>query len=419
MEDFIFVFENLISIFGFILSIWWLYTPVLLFLMLVVMFQNYTQTKYLVSLEWVLLEVRVPKEIRTSPKPMENVFSALHGIHDPPKWRERFFHGKVHPWYSFEIIGKGAVTHFYVRTLKSLRNFVEAQFYAQYPDCEIVEAPEDHTVGLPSKFEGSDYDVFGTEFILTKEDAYPIRTYIQFEELNPGGEPEDIKRIDPIASLSEIFSRLNPGEYMGIQLLAKPTGDAWVKKGQEVIDKILGKKPKPKEGFLTKAVFAIDNLLPGGGGAAPPAEKKEEKKESTPGQYEVLKAVEASLSKLGYEVGIRALYTAPKDVFQKSHIASINGAFKQFSTYNLNGFKWDKTVATPIAKWPFKERKKHAKKIAVFNNFKKREFVLKPIILTTEEMATVYHFPYFGVKSPLLPRIEAKKGEPPTGLPMS
>lgn len=418
MEDFIIVFENLKAIFSFLVSIWWLYTPVLLFLFLIVTFQNYTRTKFLAAQEWVLLEIKGSRDVKQSPKAMDNVFTALHGIHDPPKWRDRFFKGKVQIWYSLEIVARQGSIHFYIRTLKSFKNLVESHLYAQYPNCEISPVYNDHISALPPDLKGGGYDLFGTEFILTKEDAYPIRTYPLFEELNPGREPEDIRRIDPLASITEIFSSLNPLEYMGIQILAKPTGDDWVKKGQEVVDKLLGKTPKAKEDFLVGVVKFIDGLLPGASPAEAPKEEKEKKKDQTPGQYEALKAVENALSKFGYESGVRFIYLAPKDKFQRSHIAAIGGAFKQFSTYNLNGFKMNKAASTK-AKQPFKEMKEFNKKTAMLGKFKTREFVEKPFIFTTEELASVFHFPDFSVKTPLIPRIEAKKGEPPVELPIS
>ena len=40
-------------------------------------------------------------------------------------------------------------------------------------------------------------------------------------------------------------------------------------------------------------------------------------------------------------------------------------------------------------------------------------------VLNTEELATIYHLPDMGVRAPLLPRVEAKRGEPPVGLPIT
>ena len=245
MEEFILVFKDLIQIISFLLSIWWIYTPILLYFLFIYVFKEYTHSKYTSSLEWTLLEIKGPKEAKQGPKAMEVGFTALHGIQEPPRWRKAFFYGEVQAWYSFEIVGKDKGIHFYIRTLKKFKNLVESHLYAQYPNSEITEVLEDHISVLPPVFKENGYDIFGTEYILAKEDAYPIRTYVQFEELNPGREPEDIRRIDPLASITEILASLNPNEYIGIQILASPTGDDWVKKGQEVIDKILGKTPKP------------------------------------------------------------------------------------------------------------------------------------------------------------------------------
>ena len=419
MEEFILVFKDLIQIISFLLSIWWIYTPILLYFLFIYVFKEYTHSKYTSSLEWTLLEIKGPKEAKQGPKAMEVVFTALHGIQEPPRWQKAFFYGEVQAWYSFEIVGKDKGIHFYIRTLKKFKNLVESHLYAQYPNSEITEVLEDHISVLPPVFKENGYDIFGTEYILAKEDAYPIRTYVQFEELNPGREPEDIRRIDPLASITEILASLNPNEYIGIQILASPTGDDWVKKGQEVIDKILGKTPKPQATFMSQVISFIDTLIPGG---VNPTEspKEEKKKDQTPGQYEILKAVEASLSKFGYEVGIRIIYGAPKDVFQRARMSEIGGAFKQFNTYNLNGFKWNMKAAT-LARWPFKTWKVFLKKKMLLENYRERSFlgIQKRMILNVEELATVFHFPDFSVKTPLIPRIEAKKGEPPVELPIA
>lgn len=403
-------------ILGLIFSLWWVYTPVLLFFILIFIFQVYTKTKYFLNIKWILLEIKVPSESVKSPKAMENIFSALHAMLMPIKpFRDTFLKGKVQEWYSLELVGGSGEVKFFIRTSEAFRNLVETQFYANYPNCEIVVATEDHVSGLPPTLAGGEYDIFGTEFILTKEDVYPIRTYLQFEELNPARK-ENVQRLDPLASILEAFSRLNAGEYMGMQILARPVGDAWVKEGQKVIDKIMGKEEKKAEGGFLKFLNFIQRLLPGE--AAPKEEKKEERKNLTPGQNEVLKAVEASMAKLGFETGIRFLYAASKEGFQKSHVASINGAMKQFSTNNLNGFKMNTAVTTLMAKHPFKARKIRRKKAMILRNYRLRQFVLKPGILNTEEMATVYHFPDVGVRTPFMPRIEAKKGDPPSELPV-
>jgi len=396
--------------------------PIFLFFLTYYSIQNYTNLKFRLGLKWILLEIKIPKEIRKSPKAMEQVFAGLHGVFSGPlDFKDKFFAGKELAQYSFEMVGKGGETHFFIRTLADFKNVVEAQIYAQYPDAEIVEVP-DYVNEKPLNLPDERLDIWGTDLMLIKPDAYPIRTYPEFEEKGTG--PDDVKRIDPMASLSELFSTLHANEQIWIQIVAAPTGDEWVKKGQAELDKIMGKTVAATKGdFLSDMVFSIDKAI-SGIAAGPTEEKKEEKKERielSPGKQEIMKAIEKSWDKLGYQTVIRFIYLGPKDNFHQTHAAGVTGAFRQFASQNLNGFKVNKLTITHT-KGLFKKRKLFMRKKVLYQAYRDRKlfsmFVLR-YVLTTEELATIYHFPDVGVRSPLLPRVEAKKGEPPAGLPIT
>jgi hypothetical protein len=399
-------------IFGLLINYWWLYLPVFLFFIWFVSFENLNRLRYLTSLEWVILEIKIPRDINKSPKAMEQIFAALYGIYfGPVKWKEKFFKGKVPDWFVFEIAGTGGEIHFYVRTPKKFRNLVESQIYAQYPDAELIEV-EDYLSGLPLSLPNNEYDLWGGELVLSKEDAYPIRTYLDFEEKSSG--PNVAKRIDPIASFAETIASLEYREYIIIQLLIRPAGDDWIKKGQAVIDKLLGKKQKPKEDWLQKIILGIDAVF--GGGTPPVAEQSKEER-LTPGKQDIIEAIERSFTKLGFESGIRMVYIYPKDMFHLTHLAALNGAFKQFASPSLNSFKLN-GMTTPPSKGFMWRQKAYKRKSEQYRLLRKGLFVKKPIVLNTEELATIYHFPDITVKAPLLPRVESRKGEPPAGLPI-
>ena len=38
-------------------------------------------------------------------------------------------------------------------------------------------------------------------------------------------------------------------------------------------------------------------------------------------------------------------------------------------------------------------------------------------VFNTEELATIFHFPTIDVKTPMMPRVEAKRGVAPSNLP--
>jgi len=420
MDSLSLILDSFKTAFSLLGSLWWVYLPIFLFYMAYQSLQNYTNLKYRLGLEWVLLEIKIPKEVRKSPKAMEQVFAGLHGVYTiPVKWHLKVFKGKLPSWFSFEMVGKAGETHFYIRTLKNFKNLVEAQVYAQYPEAELTEVP-DYIHETPLRLPDDKYDFYGGEFILTKPDAFPIRTYPEFEEKSSS--PDDVKRIDPLASLSELFSTLHAGEQIWIQIVGGPTGDGWVKKGQVELDKLMGKAAAPKKGdLLSEMVFSIDKAI-GGAGSGPVMEKKEERRaDMSPGKQDIMKAMEKSWDKLGYESSIRFLYIGPRDAFHQAHVSGVIGAFRQFSSQNLNGFKLNKYTLT-FAKGLFKKSKLLRKKISLYQSYKDRKLYAVSCIryvLNTEELATIFHFPDVGVRSPLLPRVEAKKGGPPTGLPMS
>lgn len=416
MDQFSFVLDSLESALMLLLGYWWIFLPVLLFLALMTAFEAYTRLAYIKAIKWVLLELKIPQDPGKSPKATEQIFATLHGTLPPPiLWRNRFFKGHMVNWISLEIVGIGGEIHFYIRTPEQFKKLVQSQIYAQYPEAEITEVADDYVNLLPSSMPDDSNDLFGSEMILSKEDYYPIRTYPEFEEKSSG--PDYVKRIDPLASLSEVMSSLEAGEFLGVQLLIRPTGDGWVKKGQAEMDKLQGKKPKAGESMLSNFVFEIDKLIPGHT-EVNKEEKRPEQTQLTSGKQEAMKAAEKKMSKIGYECGIRFMYSGPRENFHRAHISGVVGAFKQFALQTINSFKLNSATIT-AGKWPFKKQKEYKKKRFFFIKYKNRSLPRKFFILNTEELATIYHLPDIGVKSPLLPRVEAKKGEPPVGLPIS
>lgn len=410
------VLDSFLSVFSIVLSFWWLYLPFILYYILKNIFETYNISKYISGLKWVLLEIKVPRDLHKSPKAMEQVFASLHVIPSfPTRRRDTIFKGKVPDWLTLEMVGMEGDTRYFVRTLESYRNFVEAQIYSQFPETEITEVP-DYLAAFPTSLPNDEFDLLGGELGLTKEDAYPIRTYIEFEE--KGGAIGDAKRIDPLASLAELFGSLKAGEYFAIQWNISAVGDGWIKKGQAVLDKLMGKAPKPKPNFFKDSVLPVfepaQELVFG-----PPVkkeEKKEERKDLSHGTQETIKAIEMSFTKLAFNTGIRYMYWARKDAFTQGRTTGITGAFKQFTSMSLNGFK---SKFYTFASGFFKESKLYEMKAGLYGRFRSRSFPAEPFVLNTEELATVFHFPDVGVKAMTLPRVEAKKGEAPSNLPLA
>ena len=418
------IFYTIISTF---LSLWWLWLPIFLVVLFIELWIKYLQTKAVKKIKWLLLEVKISRNIEKTPKAMEQVFSGLHGILTKVKFLDKYWKGKVQEWFSFEIAGIDGSVYFFIRTPENFRNLVEAQIQAQYPDAEILEVL-DYAAPLAGKIPSKTYDINGVEFILEKADYYPIRTFLSFEER------QKERRLDPMASFLEILSKLSPSENIFIQYLIKPTGEKdWINEGIEAVNKLVGKKTEVKKNWFEIFFGGINefvvNLLKAIAIYPEWSEAKKEEVKTTsqnlsPGNRLVAEAIENKISKLAFRVCIRFAYIAKRDIFNRVNIAAINGAFKQFNTLDLNAFKGNKKAGTTADQpriIPFiKNRRGFIRKVAFVDRYVNRKLSKnkKDFILNTEELATIYHYPILVVETPTMRRVEAKKSEPPVSLPI-
>jgi len=399
--------------------VWWIVVPYILLSAVYKLWLQYIKKEFLKKVEYVIFEIKVPRYIEKSFRSMENVFVSLHSIQiAKPKWKEKFFQGKTQLWLSAEILGNGEGVSFYIRTPKEYKNLVESHLYAQYPDLEINEV-EDYTsvfsASLPNKF----WDLWGLDFTLNQPSPYPILTY-QFFELQ-----KEEKIIDPLASLLETVSKLEPDEKIWVQILFKPADDSCKKEGEKIVGQLIGKKEPTKRSYfdyileflyhLVRAPITPPEWWEDGGSAGSPGNIQN----LTPGEKEVIAAIQRKISKLLFDVTIRFVYIDRRDDFTRLNITSVMGFFRQFNTLNLNGLKPHKSSVTKADK-PFKEQKEFWKKRVLFKSYIKRKFNSDTkMVLNTEELATLFHFPVTSVEAPMLKRIEAKKGEPPLNLPIA
>jgi len=417
------------EIFGVVLRVlrvsWWIILPVGLFFIWNELWVWGLHNLWKRSLQWTLLEIKIPKNVLKTPKAMENVFSALHAIYVKNfGWEDKYFKGESFQWFTCELVGYAGGVAFYIRCPKIQRNLVESAIYSEYPDAEVIEA-EDYTDLLPDVVPNDVYDLYGQDFILAKSNPYPIKTYEFFEA------KVEEQRLDPISAMTEVMSRLKEGEAIWIQILAKPVPDDWKKEGEEIRDKIMQRK-KPSQGdggwagglmqFLRNLFIA---LIEHPSWSADAQEEKFKMLHLSPGEQNVLKGIENKISKLGFETVVRFVYIDRKDSFSWANISAINGAIRQLNTQDMNGFKVLGDTVTFVTSrkftyksW-FRKRRVLYKKRMIYDMYKLRWFPGKNSILNTEELATIFHFPLVSVGAPMLRRIETRKGEPPAHLPIS
>jgi hypothetical protein len=406
-------FLSMFDILTFVLGFWWLYLPIFLFHFLKEFYLDAVSSAFLekAGWEWVCLEVSLQQITEKTPKAMELVLTAMHGIQKNVSFWEEYLDGVIPPWYSFEIVGQGGSVHFIIRTLRDYQNLVEKAVYAQYPDVELTEV-EDYAAKLDRSGLEIDYNIWGTDFELVKKDAYPIRTYQDYLDPDVPG-----LILDPLSQLVEILAGLKPGEQIWIQLAARPSDDSWTQASQLEIAKLLGNTPPEEVDLVDKIFGTIFQTLTLGLYQAPqgkPAGKGDEGgpavQRLTPGQTEALKAIERNQTKPAYATTLRWIYIATNETFRGSIIASMMGAFKVFNDTNLNGFKPNKQVVTSVKKM-FDRKDKDAeryRKNLLLDFYAKRKVGPAKYNLNVEELATLFHFPGEAVTTSMLKRKKEK-----------
>ncbi len=388
------------------------------------------QIEYEESVEFIVLAIDVPKMTEQTPKAVESVFSHIHGVQKKGNWVERNLRGYWQIPLSFEIVSIGGYIQFLARIPKAYRDLVESAFYAQYPDAEISEV-EEYSEAYHPTFPNEQYDIWGADIILSKPDVFPIRTYPMFEHSMTQ------QLLDPLASLLEFMSRLQPGEEAWLQVLMVPPDDnEWLDKARKTIrslahSKIGGEKKGGGVGDLVwlprqvitglAETFTANLVSPFGEGGG---EEKEQSQPSlmsflTPDEKEKVTQVSYKAAKLYYDAKLRLIYLGQKSVFNKSRVAGLVGAFKQFTSLDTNGFAVDKKTKTAVDYYR-KEQREAARKRRILTAYQERsmERGASPYVLNVEELASIFHFPVATVKAPLVQKTEARKGEPPSSLPI-
>jgi hypothetical protein len=389
---------------------------------------HYVRTNFIAGIEWVLLEVVPPREVLRSPKGMELFFTNALYMLSKKGLFEKYWIGAVWFWFSLEIVSIDGQVHFYVRTPSRVKQLVETQIYAQYPQAQ-VKVVDDYTLGVDAITPKSDWNLWGCEFTLTKPDAYPIKTYVDY---GLDKDPKEEYKVDPISPVIELFGSLQKGEQMWVQIVVTASQKKFKAKGEKKahdwaqesiveLDKIAYPYTTFNErgnGEMIKAGRTPDSLKP------------------------LIDGVTKKMLKIGFDCGIRACYIAKKDVFanNRRRQKDLRLVFRQYASPYLNSFNRINSTQFDYP-WQFTTGSMYKLKNRVLEEYRERSFFYPPLrhkvripwpisiffpkfrhhetfVLNTEELATIWHFPGQTLKVPTLERIESKEASPPTNLPI-
>ena len=400
---------------------WFILVPPLFYFLFFLLWMYHVQSHYWASADWVLLEIIPPREIEKSPKSMESLFVGFAGVEKTFNPLEEFTDGAFPDYMSLELVSIEGTVHFYMRSMKKYRHLIEAHLYAQYPDVEIIEVP-DYVNDVPKIVPNNKWDLWGADIAPTaKHPAYPIRTYPSYEESVTG------KMIDPLAGLIEVMGKIGPGQQMWLQWVIAPTSPSWNSKvGKLLAEKLKGKEKHTEsilERFWKDFTDVFGNIFAGMKGPVEfAAEKKKDEQpldtRLSPGERDVLKAVEENLGKTQFSTKGRFIYIGKRENFDKSlGVSAFWGGIKQFNDDNLNGLKPDGDSKT-FANYVFKKSRLRYRQRKIFRRYRNRNRDGVMNFMSSEELATLYHLPDMQVLAPSITRVEAKRGGAPSNLPI-
>lgn len=381
----------------------------------------YARSNYLATkVNPVLLEIKMPREITKSPRAMEVALSSFWmGSHETT-FIHRFVRGQVRPFYSLEIASLGGELHFYLWLFGAYRKQIEANLYSQYPEIELVEA-EDYS--LKFHFDPSKYTCYCTDWRLESDhksgddpsiSAYPFKTYIDYEL---DKDPKEELKVDPLATVLEFMASIKPSEQIWVQIIftaAYRTGvlvrraTTWRQMVEREVQKIR----------LESAIF--------------PEELPEEVSEqrlaagrprATWKQTQQMEAMERNLAKHPFDTGIRGIIIAPTEDFDRT-FWTLRWMWRPFANpqymTQLRPRRWHNPFDYP---WQdFHDFRWNLATKRFIDAYRRRSFFYTPWetpynILTTEELATIFHPPSRAIATPGIVRIPATKAEPPPNLP--
>lgn len=402
---------------NFFLYAWPIILFFLLWPLLISLWLFIRQEKFKQKQEYVLLELKMPREVKKSPQAMEEVLTAIHTLGNAPgTLKEKYWDGEVTRIISLELTSFGGDVRFFIRVNAGQRGVVEAALYSYYPDLEVHEA-EDYIGALPKNVadvEARRMSVWGTEMTLAREAFYPIKTYDRFEHI------AEEKQFDPISTFLEVLGKVPKGEFVGIQILLAPAPPEWKDEFEDDVEAL--KVPK------TMAVGEGE-------------EGQEMTISRSPGHTEILKAVEENIAKPAFRTLVRLLHVIPEPVVPKAPPArGAMGAFNQYTMLDLNSFKPNKLVATKTDPWArpyvFPKRRLRYRQERILWNYRMREvppetwmgrfitshayhsnFGSERFFMTVKCVATIFHPPTAVVlTAPHIRRSESRRAGPPAGL---
>ncbi len=311
-----------------------------------------------VVMDSVLLQVALPHENEIKIDAAEQLFASFASMHKGGRFA--FLHPQ--PYVSFEIVGRPGDIRFYVWCPNKVRDLVEKQINGTYPDADITVVDEEDP--KQKGIIGNEYNIFSEDgkvafasLRLKGTDYMPMKV---FKEMS----------VDGLALVTTVLAKMSEGEAAAIQILFSPADSKWKKKGRAYLS-----KTKKGESNAETASYSTD--------------AKE------------LEGIENKIGHPGFNVVIRVVVSSSTQEAAQAHLDNITSAFSTFNGGNS-------ISSNPIR----------------FKGLFMKDFVYRywPMykqtgLMTSEELATLIHFPNKSITTPHIFWLTSKRAPAPSQIP--
>ncbi|QQR84104.1 type IV secretion system DNA-binding domain-containing protein [Candidatus Peregrinibacteria bacterium] len=377
---------------------------ILLFLAWIRARKNYER-----SLNMVFLEVSVPlkdsKEDRERDSEqygsgqgvkevlnvMTHLFDSLHSVYQG----ELSNLIKGEDFFSCEYVLMEGSLRFFMVVPRHLKSLFEKQVTGSYPDV-FIQQVEDYNIFQTG------YQAIGSYIRFSKPSMFPIRTY-------------QTLGTDPFNTIANTLSKLDLNEGAAIQIMLRPLGNGWQEKGRDAASELFQGKKKKKSFWSYLNVFAwvgmLIRLLVQGPDKEEFNAAADANQRTTPLMDEQVKSMETKNSQVGFHTVIRLVGSAKTAYRAGQIVGEIKDSFAQFNSPNANSFTRPKYYSRAGILRGFILR-------SIQTDWLQRILRPRPMILSSEEVASLFHFPNIKYnKSPVIKWQEFKIAPAPANLP--
>ena len=314
------------------------------------------------------------KDMKQNIQIMNQIYKNFYSIIDDKRKHKKFWHNYI----SMEMFIEKEVIKFIMGVPEEHVDNMEKLVSSFYIGAVV------DIIDQPKLLEAGKY-MAGGEFVLTKANAYPIKTYEVFEA-------------DPMDSLLSAYSKVMTDEKMCLQILISPLDEKELKELRKQSKKIKDGKNK---WFIEMLFKDIRKGIVSTNSESKDAPKDEEKKNDLSQQQsgDLDKKTEDEI----FSIKIKALVTSPEPNRPDRIIEDLARGFSQYSYIGLNAFKFKKSKNIQNFAKEFINRVFRSDN-GTLTNIHKRN---KKTIVNIKELSSIIHIP--NAKFNRNPRISRQK----------